>query len=68
MIKPDENKLWKAIWKERKSIRDIIKEVNINEKRAIYILQKWTDKGLYNYGISVLSGWIEDGVKEDDLK
>lgn len=44
--------------KEKVTPREIIKKMPINEKRAHYLLQKWSDKGLYDYGVSLDLGWI----------
>jgi hypothetical protein len=38
----------------------IISDATINDKRAYYILKKWTDKGLYEYGVSIAYGWLTD--------
>lgn len=38
--------------------RDISREIGIPHKRAKYLLSKWTDKGWYNYGVSLDLGWI----------
>lgn len=39
-------------------VRELILEMDMNEKRAVYILDKWTSKGLYDYGVSILCGWL----------
>lgn len=41
------------------SPRDIINLCSINYKRAWYILDKWTGKGYYNYGVTLDLGWLE---------
>jgi len=33
--------------------------LGIHPKRVDYLLQKWTDKGWWNYGVSARSGWLE---------
>lgn len=40
--------------------RDLINVVGfyIPPKRAWYLLEKWTNKGLYDYGVSLDLGWI----------
>lgn len=44
-------------------VRDVVRELNINENRAAYICQKWADRGWYNYGVNVLAGWLQgDGI------
>jgi hypothetical protein len=39
-------------------VREIIRELGMNEKRAAYICLKWANKGWYDYGVSCLSGWL----------
>lgn len=39
--------------------RDIIESLPINNKRAHYLLEKWSDKGLYDYGVAIDLGWLE---------
>jgi len=43
--------------------RDLINLPNfpIHHKQAWYYLEKWADKGWYNYGVTVDLGWIEKG-------
>jgi hypothetical protein len=38
--------------------RDIINRMPINHKRAWYLLKKWCDKNLYEFGGSLDLGWI----------
>ena len=40
--------------------RDVVKFLGINEKRAAYIFSKWADKGWYDYGVSLMAGWLTD--------
>lgn len=40
--------------------RDVAKDLNIPPKRAAYIYDKWTRKGWYEYGVSVMAGWLTD--------
>ncbi len=48
------------------SVRDIINNYcKIPLKREIYILNKWADKGWYDYGVSLDLGWLT--VKEYPL-
>lgn len=58
-IKPDERAFWLRIVSEGKTPRQIIAEPGfpIAEKRALYLLQKWADAGLYEYGVCVDLGW-----------
>jgi len=42
-----------------KSVNVIIDELGINCNRAYYILNKWTDRGMYNWGVNVFCGWLE---------
>ena len=62
-MKPDETALYEAIKQRGKSMNpsvwEIVKSLGMNEKRAAYILNKWTDKGKYNWGVNVFYGWLE---------
>lgn len=43
--------------------RDLWRITGINRKRMDFILQKWADRGWYNYGVNVEMGWMEaDGM------
>jgi len=64
-MKDDERKLLEELQRrakanERAYVREIVSEMKIPEKRAAYICGKWTDKGWYDYGVSVLAGWLTD--------
>lgn len=37
---------------------DVATKIGMNEKRALYLLGKWTDKGWWEYGVSLRSGWF----------
>jgi hypothetical protein len=39
--------------------REVAASLGMHPKRAAYIFQKWTDRGWYNYGVSVGTGWME---------
>jgi len=70
--KPDEIELIRELIKEyeahdelidRRVVREIVRELGMNEKRAAYILYKLDGQQYYNYGISVMAGWLQN-VKE----
>ena len=45
-------------------VREVVRELGINENRAAYICEKWTVKGWYDYGVNVLAGWLTpEGLK-----
>lgn len=63
-MKEDERRLLEEMQRRARSgqpcsAREVVRELGINEKRAAYILWKWTDRGWYNYGVNVMSGWLE---------
>ncbi len=65
-MKPDEKELLELLQNRTKehprlpSVRDVVKDLGMNEKRAAYLLEKWYAKGWYEYGVSVLAGWLTD--------
>lgn len=52
--------------KREKKPRDIINESGfpIHHKRAWYLLEKWTGKGWYDYGVCLDLGWITEKGNE----
>jgi hypothetical protein len=51
----------------RKTPRDLINEEGfpVHYKRAWYLLEKWSDKDWYNYGVTLDLGWLEEeGMKK----
>jgi hypothetical protein len=69
-MKTDEKKLLEMLQKRTAEdpnqpyVRQLVIDLGMNEKRAAYILEKWTNKDWYNYGVNVLAGWLteEDGI------
>jgi hypothetical protein len=56
-----EKQLLLAIYEDdNETVRSAIKRIGMNHKRAWYILRKWSDRGLYDYGISLDLGWLTD--------
>ncbi len=47
--------------------RDLINEKGfpMHYKRAWYLLEKWSEKGWYDYGVSADLGWLTDKGKEE---
>lgn len=43
---------------ELPAIQALIQAQGLKPNRAIYLLNKWGEKGLYEYGVSVLHGWL----------
>lgn len=43
-----------------------LEKLNIPFKRGVYILEKWVDKGMISYGVSLNYPWIEDKEKGDE--
>ena len=68
MMKEDEHLLLKALQKRGLSQKKFMEEstlkiserLNIPYKRARYICFKWTNKGIYNYGVSWRVGWLTE--------
>ena len=68
-IKDDERHLWARLKKRGESPSDdgnlmtaraIVNDLGIPAKRAEYIFEKWTARGLYDYGVSPDLGWLTD--------
>ena len=36
----------------------LVESLGMNEKRAAYLLGKWTGKRWWDYGVSLFSGWF----------
>jgi DNA-binding Lrp family transcriptional regulator len=61
MIKDDERKLMAALQSApRLQPRAAADLIGIHENRAAAILEKWTRRGWYDYGVSVMAGWLTD--------
>ncbi len=48
--------------------RDIVNEPGfpMHPKRAWYLLEKWTNQGWYEYGVTLDLGWLtEEGTKHE---
>ncbi len=64
-MKPDEERLLVLIHaKGSEDVRRVIDGVGMNCKRALYILDKWTHKGWYDWGTSLDLGWLTSKGKE----
>ena len=45
------------------TVREIVDTLGMHHKRAEYICKKWSERGWYDWGVSVLTGWLEgDGL------
>lgn len=38
--------------------REVAEALGMNAKRAAYIFRKWSNRGWYDYGVSVATGWL----------
>ncbi len=73
-MKPDEILLLKTLYKERPKplptndsqfVDDIGERLGMHTKRTLYLLDKWTDKGWWEYGVSLRTGWFTElGLEE----
>jgi hypothetical protein len=69
-MKQDEREFMEALRSRhamRPTVRQVAAELGIPRKRAAYICDKWTRKGWYDYGVSVLAGWLTDEGQAVDL-
>lgn len=68
-MKDDERELLQRLQKRTAEdkhqpyVRQLVTDLGMNEKRAAYILGKWANKGWYDYGVSVMAGWLTDEGK-----
>lgn len=64
MIKLDELQLFhllKLHYNDHAFATDISKQfLNMDDKRALYILNKWTTCGIWECGMTLRSGWFND--------
>lgn len=44
--------------------RHFVESGGVNDKRYHYVLSKWSDRGWWNYGVSLRSGWLESVGRE----
>ena len=66
-MRPDERQFLLTLLAERgcrgrfrRSPRQLARDLGMNEERAIYLCGKWTEKGWYDWGVSVAAGWLTD--------
>lgn len=68
-MKLDEKLLLVTIYANSKNatltpeIRRVTAALGIPVNRAEHLLQKWSEKDWFNYGVSVWGGWLEDEGK-----
>ncbi len=69
MIKPDEEMFFfmcKGLCGQQQPDRTLVKDLiltpgfPIHPKRAMMMLEKWTDRGWWEYGVSLWTGWMTD--------
>ena len=62
MIKADEHEYYAAIQvKGRGVFADVVAErLGMEWNRAEYILEKWSRRGWWEWGVSIRSGWLTD--------
>lgn len=56
-MRDDERQLWEAIQSGRWP-RDAGQELGMHWKRVVYLCEKWTRQGKYDYGVSPDLGWV----------
>jgi len=54
-MKPDERALLLTALTDRPSLYSA---PEMNHKRRAYILRKWTERGWWEYGVSLRTGWL----------
>ena len=69
LIISDELSLWNAV----KNIKGVINwelhfdKLNISRRIGFYIINKWEENSLIDYGVSIRFGWIKDKVQFQKL-
>jgi hypothetical protein len=63
-MKADERRLLVELLKKRPKFGppradEIAAGIGIHPKRCQYLLEKWTSRGWWNYGVSARTGWFE---------
>lgn len=48
----------------RSVIDDIVLEGKIPYKRCLYLIEKWSRKGFYEWGVSIDLGWFSDDIDD----
>jgi hypothetical protein len=71
-IKADELRLFgelrnRSAGGARVYVRELVRELGMNENRAAAICEKWTGRGLYDYGVNVLAGWLTEKGRREGL-
>lgn len=56
----DEIALWNALVEHDEKPRYAAQRLGIPWRRVYYIVSKWSDKGLYEWGTSADLGWLID--------
>jgi hypothetical protein len=61
-MKPDEKTLWDSFGDgtSYRTPREAAIALGMNHKRWLYLCEKWSDKGIYDYGVSADLGWKEE--------
>jgi len=58
-VKPDERAFLAALQAEPTlPPRAVIAALGMNPKRAHYLLDKWAERGWYDYGVCIDLGWL----------
>lgn len=59
-MKEDEIRFLLDLYNKNISPRELINQPDfyIHHKRAWYLLEKWSNKGLYDYGVTIDLGWL----------
>lgn len=75
--RPDEWALWVQLHRmaegaARKSpgrevMLDVARDIGMAPKRLCYILSKWCDRGLWDFGVNILHGWFTDDVRAPEI-
>lgn len=56
-MKPDEQRLWDAVVAGERP-RTAGLDLGIHSRRVVYLCNKWSRLGIYDYGVSPDLGWV----------
>lgn len=66
--KPDERDLWTLVYLHRLQPRAAGEVLGIHPKRVRGLCAKWDRRGIYDYGVSIDTGWADHRLYEEEAQ